>query len=205
MFGHHKRKREKRRLKRAQEELSQEKQRLKDEEPERLKQKADFEKSQVKEKSDQAAEDRKKGREEGKAYAEEFLARDVQGLTPEHRKELQYAANKQIQRGMQSANRKLLGEQASHGILGKGGVGYAQQRDLQKVGQEAQSSALRDLNKLDYEAALKNKAAMFNIEQGEAAQKQLDQQIALDELKYEEERKRNRYWEDQMNKLFSRV
>ena len=118
---------------------------------------------------------------------------------------MQYEANKGIQRSMQQANRKLLGEQGLHGITGKSGVGYAQQRDLQRMGAEAQAGVHRDLDKLNADLALKKLAASFNIEQGEAAQSQLDKQIALDELNLAEERKRQRFFEEQANKQFSRI
>jgi len=152
-----------------------------------------------------SAEDRKRGREEGRKYAEELFSRDMPGLQPEKRQAMQYEANKQIQRGHQAANRKLLGEQSQHGIVGKGGVGYAQQRDLQRLANEAQGQANRDLTKLDSDLALKKLAATFNIEQGEAAQGQMDKQLALDELRYEDEKKRQRAFEKQFHRQFTRV
>ena len=118
---------------------------------------------------------------------------------------MQYEANKGIQRSTQAANRKLLGDQASHGVVGKGGVGYAQQRDLQKMSTEAQSGVHRDLDKMNADLRLKNIAAIFAGEQGEASQAQLDKQLALDELNLNEEKKRQRAMEDQMNRLFSRL
>ena len=92
-----------------------------------------------------------------------------------------------------------------HGIVGQGGVGYAQQKDLQKLANESKGQATRDLDKLDADLRLKNIAAIFAGEQGEAAQRQLDKQLALDELKLDDERKRQRLFEDQFNRLFSRV
>jgi hypothetical protein len=205
MFGHHKRKRERKKLKRQKAELEQDKKSWEDQSPERQKEQSDFQKSQAQEKTDQAKEDRKKGREEGRQYAEELFNRDIEGLNPKKKAALQYEANKQVQRQHQSANRKLLGDQSMHGIVGKGGVGYAQQRDLQKVANEAQGQATRDIDKLDADLAMKKLAAMFNIEQGEAAQTQLDKQLALDELKLDDEKKRQKYFEDQFNRLFSRI
>lgn len=153
----------------------------------------------------QASDDRKRAYEEGRKRAEELFSRDVQGLNPEKRKALQYEAMRGIDRSAETANRKLLGEQGRHGIVGKGGVGYAQQKDLNRMQQEAQAGVVRDLDKLDADLALKKLAAMFNIEQGEASQAQLDKQLALDELNLQEERRRQRFFEDQFNKQFSRV
>lgn len=205
MFGHHKRKRERKKLKQQKSDFEAQKKQFEDQSPQREKEAADFQKSQVAEKTAQSKEDRKQAREEGKAYAEDVLNRDVQGLDPAKRQAMQYEANKGIQRSMQSANRKLLGDQAQHGIVGKGGVGYAQQRDLQKMGTEAQAGVHRDLDKLNSDLALKKIAAMFNIEQGEASQAQLDKQLAIDELQLADERKRQRNFEDQFNRMFNRV
>lgn len=150
-------------------------------------------------------ENRNKSRQEGRAYAEDVLSRNVQGLTPEQKNAMQYEANQQIKRATQSANRRLLGEQGMHGISGKSGVAYAQQRDLQRLANEARGQSQRDIDKLNADQRLKNLAAMFNIEQGEASQAQLDRQLALDELQIEQERKKQKNYEDQFNRLFSRI
>lgn len=206
MFGHHKRKREKRRAKREKEAFNQEKMDWEKGSPARDKEAADFQKSQVEEKSKQAAEDRKNSYAEGRKRIQDlYNDESIQGMDPNKRQALQYEANKGIQRSMQQANRKLLGEQGQHGIVGKGGVGYAQQRDLQKVGAEAQAGAQRDITKQDADLRLKNIAAIYAGEQGEAAQSQLDKQMALDELQLADEKKRQRNMEDQLNRLFSRV
>ena len=205
MFGYHKAKREKKKAKQERENLARERQHLESYRPEVQQQAATFQKSQIDQKAQEAKQARDQARKEGKAYAEEVLGRDVQGLTPAQRNAMQFEANKQIQRSHQSANRKLLGEQGRHGIVGKGGVGYAQQRDLQRLANESQGQATRDIDKLNADLALKKLAAMFNIEQGEAAQSQLDRQLASDELKLNDEQKRQRYFEDQFNRLFNRV
>ncbi len=205
MFGYHKAKREKKKAKREREDLKRERAFLEGQKPELERKQAEADKVQLAEKTAQSKTDRQQARQEGKAYAEEVLGRDVQGLTPAQRNAMQFEANKQIQRQHQSANRKLLGDQSQHGIVGKGGVGYAQQRDLQKLANESQGQATRDIDKLNADLALKKLAAMFNIEQGEVAQNQLDKQMASDELKLSNEQKRQRYFEDQFNRLFSRL
>lgn len=162
-------------------------------------------KQQVEEDVKSAKESRKQAREEGKAYAEDFLKSEVQGLDPQEKAAMQYEANKQVKRSQQSAARKLLGQQSQYGIGGKSGVAYAQQRDLQKMGQESQAQNLRDIDRLDKETALKNKAAMLALIQGEAAQDALDRQIALDMLKLEEEKKKQKYQQQKADRNFSRI
>jgi hypothetical protein len=205
MFGHHAAKRAGKKLKRQQSEFDQQKQSWEKASPEREKQASDLQRQQVSERTSESAADREKARQAGRKDTEEFFNKDVQGLDPEKRKVMQYEANKGIQRGMQSANRKLLGEQSQRGIVGKGGVGYAQQRDLQKLGQEAQGQATRDLTKLDRDLALKKQAAIFTGGEGQAATSGLDKQMALDDLNLGEEKKRQRSLEDQFYRQFSRI
>ncbi len=205
MFGHHKAKRAKKRLKREQESFKEEQSKWGMGAEQREKEHSDLQNKTASEKAAQSKIDRQTAREEGRADAESFLSKDVQGLDPEKRQALQYEANKGIQRSHQSANRKLLGDQGQHGIVGKGGVGYAQQRDLHKMASEAQGAAERDLTKLDRDIALKKQAAIFAGGQGEASQQQLDKQIAIDELQLADERKRQRNFEDQFYKQFIRA
>ena len=160
---------------------------------------------QVADKTNQAKTDRKQGYAEGRERAEELYSRDVQGLDPVKRQAMQYEANKGIQRSQQQANRKLLGDQATRGIMGKSGVGYSQQRDLQRMAMDANAGVHRDLDKLDADQRNKNRAAMFGIEQGEASQNQLDKQMALDEIRLGDERKRQRQFDDQFYKQFMRL
>ena len=205
MFGYHKAKREKKRAKQQMKDFSHQQKKWEKGEPEREAKAAEQQKTQLAEKTAQSKADRDIARQEGQKRAEELFSRDVQGLDPAKRQAMQYEANKGIQRSMQSANRKLLGDQGQHGIVGKGGVGYAQQRDLQKMGTEAQAGVHRDLDKLNSDLALKKLAAMFNVEQGEISQQQLDKQMALDELNLSDEKKKQRKFEDQFYKQFSRV
>lgn len=162
-------------------------------------------KQQFAEKTQQAKEDRTQARAEGKKYAEEVLGRKKQGLTPEERQALQSEAYKGIERSMEGANRKLLGEQSLHGIVGKGGVGYAQRRDLQRMGDEAKQQAERDITGLNAKRELQNLAAAIALEQGEASQSQLDKQLAMDELNLLEEKKKQKKLEDHISQLFDRI
>ena len=148
-------------------------------------------------------EDRKTARGEGKQYAEELFNRNIAGLNPQQRQSMEESGRHSINRQMQGMERNLLAKQGKHGI--KGGAAYAQHADLARAAVDAQGQMQRDLQSLDSDLALKKLAAMFNVEQGEAGQAQLDRQLALDELKYEEEKKRNRLLEEQFNRQFSKV
>lgn len=149
--------------------------------------------------------ERGKAREEGIEYARNLFHTEKEGLSPEERRAMQYEANRGIQRNMQSAERKLLGEQSQRGIHGKGGVAYAQQRDLQRQGREAEAGVHRDLDRLNADLAKKKIASMFAVGQGEAAQTQLDKQLAQDEINLEKERNRQRKSEKEFTKLFNRA
>lgn len=205
MFGHHKAKREKRRLKREQESFNQQKTDWENQAPEREKQFNDQRKQQVSEKAAQSEATRSAAREKGRNELKNFLKEPVEGLDPQHKQALQYEANKGIKRSYQNANRKLLGEQGQRGIQGQGGVGFAQQMTLQDMARQNQGQVTRDVNKLDHDVALKRQAQIFAGGEGEAAQALLDNQIAEDELNLMDERKRQRSFEDQFSKLFSRI
>lgn len=157
------------------------------------------------EKKQTAEKERGEATQKGMAQARELFNRETQGFTPAERQARQYEAERGIERGMQAAHRKLLGDQAQRGIVGKGGVKYAQQRDLERMGMEAKGQAHRDLEKLNADRALKKLAAEFAAGQGEAALSQLDKQAALDELNLENELKKQRSYQNQFNRSFSRI
>lgn len=163
------------------------------------------EQSQIDARVAQSKADRESGRVAGEERGKKFLSQDFQGLPLERKKEMQYEGHRQAHRATQSANRQLLGDQNQMGIVGRGGVGYAQQADLMRKGQEAKNQVTRDVNKIDEDRRLKNMAAQFTIEEGEAANAGLDRQQAIDEIRLADERKKQKYYEDQANKLFSRV
>lgn len=207
MFGHHKAKRQKKRMKAEQSAFDQEKKQWAEGGPTRdaealAQQKQSASESAAKTKSERRASD-----EEGRADTEAFLRKDYSGLglDPKTRQAMQFEANKAIQRGHQTANRKLLGEQSQKGIKGQGGVGYAQQRDMQRMAQDAEAGVTRDLTKLDKDLELKKMAAIYAGGKGEASQSQLDKQMALDELQLAEEKRKAKSWEDKFNQAFSRI
>jgi hypothetical protein len=207
MFGHHKANRQKKRQKREQASLEEQKKQSDQGAVDKEKEAYDLQNRQASERAEQSKLDRQKAREEGRADTESFFRKDYSGLglDPKQRSAMQYEANKSIQRGHQSANRKLLGDQSQSGIMGKGGVGYAQQRDLLRMSNDAQAGVDRDLTKLDKDLELKKLAAIFTGGEGNAAQSQLDKQLALDELELAEEKKRARSREDKFDRAFSRI
>lgn len=208
MFGHHARKREKKRLAKQAKSLRQNPAQQKPPEMEKQKEVDNeaMKKAKIAESVQRGRENRKAATESGYENTANFLKNyDVEGLDPEKRQAMQYEANKAIRRNLQSANRQLLGEQSSRGIVGKGGVGYAQQRELQKQADESRAGVNRDLQKLNADLRLKKQAAIFAGGQGNAAQEMLDEQRAIDELNLEEEKKRQRLFEDQFYRQFSRV
>lgn len=206
MFGYHKAKREKKKLAHQVGQLKKQEKGFSNKQQDYDKNQRESQLSQANERASQMSEDRKKNYAEGRQRALGlFNDQSISGIDPEKRKAMQYEANKHIQRQHQSANRRLLGEQGVHGIVGKGGIGYAQQRDLQRLANESYGQSRRDLDKLDADQRMRNMAAVFAAEQGEAAQGQLDKQLALDELKLDEEKKRQRNFENQFNRLFSRL
>lgn len=206
MFGQLKAAREKKRLGRAQQEFDIKQKEFEAGAPEREKQALAQQQAQIAEKSKYANEQAEKGRQAGRADIQGLMNDpNIHGLDPEKRKALQYEAQRGLDRSFQNANRQLLGEQNMRGIRGQGGVGYAQQRDLQNMALEAQGGVQRDLTKLDADMRLKNIAAQFAGGEGRALQELLNQQVAADELQLMDERKRQRAMEDQMNRLFSRI
>lgn len=205
MFGHSKRKRERRRNKREKQDLETEKATWEASRPEREKEATDFKNQQIAEKAATSKAERNAARDEEMQYAEELFSKPREGLDPATKNALQFEASNNINRAMQNANRQMLGNQGMSGITGKSGVAYAQQRDLQKVGQEAEGQATRDLTKLDRDLALKKLAAMYSHAQGGAAQSQLDKQAAKDELELGEEKKWQKEMTDKINQLFSRI
>jgi hypothetical protein len=197
-FGYHKRKRQKKELKQERERLAQDRQRLMEDVN-----KSDIDQDRAAQDAAKAAEERKRAREEGRKYAEELFSRDVEGLTPGQRRSYSETGRRNIGRDIQGAQRQLAAQQGRRGL--RGGAAYAQQADLARAGAEATGRLESDLSNLDADLALKRLAAMFNIEQGEAAQSQLDKQLAVDEQRAEQERRRQRYLQEQYDRIFSRI
>lgn len=159
-------------------------------------------KEQIGQEAEEATLARRKAEEEGRARDEAYFGKNIQGLTPEQKSAMQYEANKQIKRNVQGLNRQLLGEQGRHGIMGRSGVAYAQQRDLAKMGQEAMGQSQRGLEQLNADMALKKLAAIYAGGKGEAAQTMLERQRAEDRAELEREKRRQQVIEDRYNQLF---
>lgn len=152
-----------------------------------------------------AKQQRLKSQMEGHDYAQKIMNEDTPGLTSPQRSAMQYEAERQIDRGHEVASRRLLGDQSQRGIVGRGGVAYAQQRDLAERAQEARGGVNRDLNKLNADLALKKKAAQFAIAQGETAAQGLEREEAADALAMSEKRKKDRAKVYAANHNFGRI
>ena len=206
MFGHHQANRAKKKLKQEKQDFENSKNAYSQNQIDTEARREADKNTMAKQKASESAAEREQGYQSGVQKVKDLYADEsIVGLDPAKRQAMQYEANKGIQRTMQSANRKLLGDQSSHGILGKGGVGYAQQRDLQRLGVDAQAGVHRDLDKMNADLRMKNVAATFAGGQGEASQAQLDIQLALDELNLNEEKKRQKLLEDQIYRQWNRV
>lgn len=154
---------------------------------------------------EEAKRSRSQARQEGREYAKDVLSQQVEGLSPRQKAAMQNEAFQRIGREQHAAQRRLGGIQGRRNIGARSGVAFAQQQELDRQAQEARGGVQRDVEKLDADLALKKLAAMFNIEQGEAAQSNLDRQLALDEIELAEEKRRQRQLQDQMNRYFSRI
>lgn len=143
------------------------------------------------------------GREEGRKRGEEFLSRNFTGLTPEQRQEYESQANRKINREVERNQRELIGKQGRSGL--RGGTAFAQKAELARLGHEARQDAQSSVRNLDNDLALKKMASQFAIEEGGAAQRLLNEQQAMDELRLDEERKKQRRYEQQFNRNFSRI
>lgn len=136
-----------------------------------------------------AKKERRAATSEGYKEFEKFYKKPTEGYTPKERASLQYEGERQVDREQQNAQRKLLGEQSSRGIVGRGGVGEAQRRELMRAGQEARGTVTRDLDKLSSDRALKKQAQKFAMGQGEATHAALDREKAEAEKTYENEQR----------------
>jgi hypothetical protein len=135
--------------------------------------------------------------------SEEFFNRDVSGLTPAQRRQMQESANMSLNRQMQGFQRQLTASQGRRGL--GGGAAYAQQADLARMGQEAQRGIQSDIGQMDANLAMKKLAAIAALEKGEQSLSANDYQQAIDELRMENERKQNKVSQDYFNRLFTRI
>lgn len=207
MFGHNRRKRAKKKLKEQKSAFEHQKTIWEAQQPQREKEQeaANAEKKQNLIK--QGEESHKKGLAEGRAYGEEAINRNYQGLTPEQRRSMQAEANNQISGDQYRAHQQMRG--AQKGVGSNSGVAFAQRQHLQRQAQQFRGQAERDLNKLDSDLSSKKLGAVLGAEQGYAANKALNNENAQAEIEYGEEKRRRRAQEDKLwgksNNIFSRV
>lgn len=133
-----------------------------------------------------------KGREEGRKRQEEFFGRNFEGLTAKDRARHESDAARRINREIASHRKEIIGKRGHHGM--RGGSAYAQEADLARLGHEAHNEARSAIQGMDRDLALKKQAAAFAVEEGGASGRLMNEQAALDELKLENERKKqNKY------------
>ena len=128
-------------------------------------------------------------RSAARQYAEELLNRDVQGLSPQRRKQMEDQANFSMSRDLQNAERKLISSQGRRGL--RGGIAYAQRADLARMGQEGRAGIQSDLNRLDSDTSNKRLAAMIAMEQGERGLMSSQYDRARAEIAAEDSRRQN--------------
>lgn len=207
MFGNHRyvRKKNKKEKRKQQEKVDAE--RLKNQNSaeaiQREKNERESIRQEASEQTKKLSDERDAARQKGRAYADEVLSRNYEGLNPRERQSIEETGKAKLNRDVQGYQRQLLANQGRSGI--RGGAAYAQQADLSRAGLEAQQQLYRDIENLNAQRQMQKLAAAFNIEQGEAAQSQADRQLSMDELRYDQERKRQKTLEDQINYLFSKV
>ena len=110
------------------------------------------------------------------------------GFRPEQAAAMQHQAYKNAQRMGQTSQRALLGEQSQRGIGGRSGIGYAQQRDINKSVAAQQAQSLRAFQRLNAEQGMANAGAGYAAEAG--AQSRMDTDI--ESQREEEERRKYR-------------
>lgn len=96
------------------------------------------------------------------------------GFRPEQAAAMQHQAYKLAQRQGQMSQRALLGEQSQRGIGGRSGIGYAQQRDINKGVAAQQAQSMRDFQRLNAEEGKANAAGGIAAEAGEIGRYETD-------------------------------
>ena len=108
-----------------------------------------------------------------------------------------------IDREVQGLQRQLVSNQGRRGM--KGGVAYAQQADLARMGNQSKRELQRDIEDRNQDMSLKRMAATYAAGQGEVTQRQTDRQLALEQSELEKERKAQNKESQLRNKLLSRI
>ena len=135
----------------------------------------------------------KQQQEPGSVYGEEVRNRAIHnlqttpGFRPEQAAAMQHEAYKNAQRMGQASQRALLGEQSQRGIGGRSGIGYAQQRDINRGVAAQQAQSLRDFQRLNAEQGTAIGAA------GEAARYGAESRMDTDIESQSEEEERRKY------------
>lgn len=130
---------------------------------------------------------------------------NAQGFSPEQARAMQYEAHKGIQRQAQAAQRNIIGEQGQRGIGGRSGIGYAQQRDLNRGYAAQHGQAQRDFERLNAEQRLANVAAGTAYEMGEKSRLGTDWETELEREERRKYREANPNYAKEAYQQFSRM
>lgn len=142
-------------------------------------------------------------RQAAQKVSQEFQSRQFPGLSPTQRSHLQESANIALNRDLQNQERALLGQQGVRGI--RGGAAFAQRKELARQGLQGQQEIQRGLNTMDIEEQNKNRASAYEMESGEAAQRQLGREQAYDVIEGKRLAKKEKATTKKANQLFSRI
>jgi hypothetical protein len=122
----------------------------------------------------------KQAQQPGNVAAEEARVKTIHdlqttpGFRPEQAAAMKHEAYKLAQRQGQMNQRALLGEQSQRGIGGRSGIGYAQQRDVNRGVAAQQAQSLRDFQRLNAEQGTALAAAGYAAGEGEKSRMETD-------------------------------
>jgi hypothetical protein len=205
MFGHHHRKRERKKLRRERSAFETERKAFEAQRPAAEAQDRTTEAQRVSEVLQRKRAAREERGRYGIEQGEALLNRNVQGLTPREREAMSVEANQRINRNLHAAQGKLATAQPHRATVGISRTRDAQHRSLQREAQEQQGQVQRDIDRLEADQRRRHLAALAAYQQGEMALGEADEEKAEQELKHENELKRQRAREEQFNRLFSRL
>jgi hypothetical protein len=153
--------------------------------------------------SNQFQRETEQDRQAAQNVSQNFQNRQFQGLSPMQRSHLQESANVALNRDLQNQDRALLGQQGTHGI--RGGVALAQRQELARQGQEGRQKVQQNLNEMDIGQQQKNRAAAYEMESGEMAQRQLGREQAQDIVQGNRQAKKENKYAKKANQSLSRI
>lgn len=143
-----------------------------------------------------------RAREKQSARYKELEA-TTQGYDPATRAAMQKTAYTNINRQYQDYRRRLGAQQGVKGIYG--GTAYAQNRDLLRLSGEQSAQYDRDLAEMDNELKRRKIAAQFAVEQGAMADYYANINAINQIRSAEEQKKREKAYEERFDALMRRI